>query len=545
MTSMYCYFCDQTSPEGALFCKPCGSPFHLAPCPRCAAVNDLKMVSCYKCKAILPIRRAETKETASNDVVAANRNAEPVIEQTLGESANESPSEVRALAVAAARELTQPAQVEELQAARVSASSAKIEEAAVVGSALPAALCDDADQKSGQPDHPLVELHDENYQKTIVLQRAAVDVHVDVREDGYQKTIPVRRPLEKVHDEDYQKTIALQRAPADALQAQRSGASQYPPVGGYEVNYQKTIALSRALDPALHPAPVDVHDEAYVKTISLRHPPASLAGGATPHVAADANSLSSAISADLQSERARLPIDLVQKAKWGQRALLASVALLAIVTVAYFFLRAEQSQVLSNANTDPEPAQLQTEALARISAVPVSKAIDPLPLNVPIDAAKQTQNKVAAKVVIQRQPAAPPPSLPAKQEVVPARVTQQTKAAPTGQVLYLPPGTTSPSAAATAAAIAEAIGKTPATQSVNPSNVPNAKAAPQTQAGVAAVESTRASEAATTKGTGNVGAVSSPPVPCTEALAALGLCVIQPASQPLPQPVSQPAPPKQ
>ena len=507
-----------------MFCKPCGSPFHLAPCPRCAAVNDLKVASCYKCKAILPIRRAETKEVASNNVVAKNRSAKPVIEPT---------SEVPALAVAAVHELSRPALIEashneKSNAASVYASSpVTIEEAPVVSSVLPADVYDDADQKSDQPDHSLADLHDENYQNTIVLQRAAVEVQVDVNESGYQQTIPVRRPLEKVHDEDYQKTIALQRAPADALPAPRAGASQHPPVDAYDVNYQKTIALERSLPRTLHPTSVDVHDEAYVKTISLRHPTASLANGAAPQLAADANALSRAISADLQDERARLPIDLVQRAKWGQRALLASVALLAIVTAAYFFLRSEQSQIVSNTNTAAEPAQLQTEALEKSSALPVSKAIDPLPLNVPIDAAKQTQNKV----VTQPRPGASssPPPLPAKQAVAPARATQPTKAAPTGQVLYLPPGATSASAAATAAAIAEAIGKTSATPSVKPSNVPTAKPAPPTKAAAPTVANTRASEVATAKGAGNSGAVSSAPVPCTEALAVLGLCVMQTA----------------
>jgi hypothetical protein len=512
---MHCYFCDQTSPEGSLFCKPCGSPFHLAPCPRCAAVNDLKVASCYKCKAILPIRRAETKEVASNDIVAKNKNTKPVIEQTSGEAVGEPTSEVPALAVAAVHELTRPALIEEpyiekSHAASVSASSAvKIEEAPAVSSALPADVYDDADQKIDQPDHPPVELHDElhdeNYQKTIVLQRAVVEVQTDVRESGYQQTIPVRRPLEKVHDEDYQKTIALQRAPADALPASRTGASQYPPAGAYDVNYQKTIALQRA--------PVDVHDEAYVKTISLRHPPASLAGGAAPHVAHEANSLSSAISADLQAERARLPIDLVQKAKWGQRALLASFALLAIVTAAYFFLRAQQTSI-SASSAGAEPAQLETEALLRLPAAPVNKTIDSLPLKLSVDAAKQADKKV----VVQSAPAATRP-LPTKPAVAPAPVNRQTKAAPPSEVLSLPPGATAASAAATAAAIAEAIGKRPPAQPA----------------------STSAPEAAAAKGTGNSGAASSPPVPCTEALAALGLCVMQPASQAVPQP----APPRQ
>jgi len=352
-----------------LFCKPCGSPFHLAPCPRCAAVNDLKVASCYKCKAILPIRRAETKEVASNNVVANDKNSKTVIEPTLSRAAGEPTSEVLAPAVAAAHELPRPALIEASPTTSVSATSpVKIEEAAVVGSALSASVRNDADQKTDQPNLPPVELDDENYQKTIVLPRAALDIQVDVREDSHQKTIPVRPTLEKVHDEDYQKTIALQRAPVDELQA--------PRVNAYDVNYQKTIALQRTL----HPAPVDVHDEAYVKTISLRHPAARPANGATPQLAADANLFSTAISANLLAEQAQLPIDALQKAKWGKRALLASFALLVIVAAAYFFLRAEQSRVALNATKDAEPTQLKTEALEKSSALPASSAIDPIPI---------------------------------------------------------------------------------------------------------------------------------------------------------------------
>lgn len=480
MPSMHCYFCDQTSPEGSLFCKPCGSPFHLAPCPRCAAVNDLKVVSCYKCKAILPIRRAETKQVATNnvvtnDVVAHDKNVEPVIEQKLVVPASELAVALPSFEVASAHESTSPAPIEESPAPSIAilAAANNAETSAVNGAAT-------ADVSAG------ADTNGDSYQKTIVLQRATVDVH----EVEYQKTIPVRRPLEKVHDEDYQTTIALQRAPADA--------SQYLPADIYDANYQKTIALQRAL----HPAPIEVHDDAYVKTISLRHPPPSLAGGTAPKlVATEANSLSSAISADLRADRARLPVDLVHKAKWGQRALLASFALLMIVAAAYFFLRSQQSG-LSTTNSDTEPAQLQTEALARIPAAPLSKVVDPLPLNVRVDAAKQVQNKVVA----QRPAVAKTP--PVKQAIATApagmQTKTQTKAAPTDQVLYLPPGATSASAAATAAAIAEAIGKAPG-------NPP-------------------ARDAAAVKGTVNSGAASSPPVPCTEALAALGLCVIQPAS---------------
>jgi hypothetical protein len=490
---MHCYFCDQTSPEGSLFCKPCGSPFHLAPCPRCAAVNDLKVVSCYKCKAILPIRRAEANELASSNVVSQAKNAEPVIERKSDKAVSEPAAAVPAREVASAQESTPPVLIEDAPAPSTAISVAANAEEALVDRAAPADIDVDAGVDAG------VDTNDDSYQKTIVLQRAMVNVP----EVGYQKTIPVRRPLEKVHDEDYQKTIALQRASADAL--------QHPPTDLYDANYQKTIALQRTL----HPAPAEVHESAYIKTVSLRHPPASLVGGTAPHVvAAEANSLGSAISADLQADRARLPIDLVQKAKWGQRALLALFALLLIVAAAYFFLRSQSPGVVPTASSDAEPAQLQTEALSRIPAAPASKVVDPLPLNVRVDATKQAQNKA----VVQRPPVAKTPQpLPAKQAVAPTQAKPQTKAAPTGQVLYLPPGATSASAAATAAAIADAIGKAPI---------------PQPTSRAPTVENVPTRDAPLVKGAVNSGAASSPPVPCTEALAALGLCVIQAAPQP-------------
>ncbi len=340
----------------------------------------------------------------------------------------------------------------------------------------------------------------------VEIENASVGINapaVIVEEDDYQRTIPVRRPLEKVHDEDYQKTIALQRV--------REDVQQPSPADRYDANYQKTIALQRR--------PVDVHDEAYIKTISLQHPPASLAGASEREaIGGAASSPSSAISADLRDgeraegragEQARLPIDLVQKAKWGQRALLASFALLLIVAAAYFFLRSQQTSVSASSN-DTAPAQLQIEALARLPAVPVNKSIDPSPLKLSVDAAKQADKKV----VVQSAPATKPlPSAKPAAAAAPAPANRQTKAAPAGEVLYLPPGATAASAAATAAAIADAIGKKPPAQPA----------------------STSAPEAAVMKGTANSGATSpppplpQPPAPCTDALAALGLCVNQPA----------------
>jgi hypothetical protein len=508
---MFCYFCEQTSPEGSLFCKPCGSPFHLAPCPRCAAVNALTVVSCYKCKAILPIRRAETKEAAANDT-----NVEPAIEHTMDEAASKAASEVPALEVAATHELSQPAPTQQSQEAHV----ARVEVAPAVNSALPADIHDDGYPKTIKLDRSPVEAYDENYQKTIALQRAPMDVHDVI----YQKTIPVRRPLEKVHDEDYQKTIALQRASTSAP----ADAPEHARVDAYDVNYQKTIALQRA--------PIEAHDEAYVKTISTRHPPASLVGGAVRQAAAtEADSLS-AMPADLQAEYAALlSMDVVQKAKWGQRALMALAALLLIVTSAYFFLRSERSAVA--------PVLIEAETLEKLPATVPSKALEPLPLNVKVDAANRVADKEPKKTEAQTPPTpstrAPQPS-PAKTVATAAAkpsapASHQTKAAPNDRVLLMPPDATKLSAAATAAAIAAALGKETATlsknataQSANKSDVTKSK--PEVQVSAPA-NTPRTSDAVkdAAKDTANPAALQAP-VPCTEALAALGLCVLQPAT---------------
>jgi hypothetical protein len=510
---MHCYFCDQLSPEGSLFCKPCGSPFHLAPCPRCAAVNALTVVSCYKCKAILPIRRAETKEVATNDT-----KFKPATEHTTDESADEPVSDVPALEVATAHELTQS----NLGSAK-SSPAAKVEEPPVVSDALPVDT-DDGYQKTVQLERSPVEVQDENYQKTIALQGAPMDVN-DV---GYQKTIPVRRPMEKVHDEDYQKTFALQRASMSAPE----NAPEPLPAGAYDVNYQKTIALQRA--------PVDVHNEAYVKTISTRHPPKSLVGGAVHKVAATEGGSLSTAPTDLQAEYAALQsIDVMQKAKWGQRALLASAALLLIVAGAYFFLRSQQKAETSTATVDTPPDQLQTEALAKLPATAPGKVLELLPFNVKPDAAGMATNQAPKKIEAQT-PSTPivrapqPLALPAKTVATAAAkpsapTNQQTKAAPNDRVLLMPPDATKLSAAATAAAIAAALGKDAAVQPANKADATKLK--PEVL--MPAPENIpRKSDAAkdAEKNTANPAPASQPPVPCTEALAALGLCVLQPAT---------------
>ena len=56
MAHSRCRFCDYSgapSPGAPEFCKACGSPFRLAPCPSCAAVNGLTATECYKCHCTL------------------------------------------------------------------------------------------------------------------------------------------------------------------------------------------------------------------------------------------------------------------------------------------------------------------------------------------------------------------------------------------------------------------------------------------------------------------------------------------------------------
>jgi Double zinc ribbon len=49
-----CPFCEQINPAEAKFCNACGGALHLAPCPKCGAVNDVAAAQCYQCHARLP-----------------------------------------------------------------------------------------------------------------------------------------------------------------------------------------------------------------------------------------------------------------------------------------------------------------------------------------------------------------------------------------------------------------------------------------------------------------------------------------------------------
>src|SRR5688572_18337732 len=53
MLPILCPFCGKSSPPDAKFCSACGGALHLAPCPKCGAVNDVTASTCYQCRAAL------------------------------------------------------------------------------------------------------------------------------------------------------------------------------------------------------------------------------------------------------------------------------------------------------------------------------------------------------------------------------------------------------------------------------------------------------------------------------------------------------------
>ncbi len=82
MAHSRCRFCDYSgapSPGAPEFCKACGSPFRLAPCPSCAAVNELTATECYKCHCKLAFAADPVEpEIISADLVESS--SAPVIE---------------------------------------------------------------------------------------------------------------------------------------------------------------------------------------------------------------------------------------------------------------------------------------------------------------------------------------------------------------------------------------------------------------------------------------------------------------------------------
>jgi hypothetical protein len=85
MSSFVCGFCAHGNPEGSKFCNECGSPLHLAPCPRCEAINNAGEAQCVQCGAPLsspgiPLRAspAQAVEPAPDEVAPSTReNAVP------------------------------------------------------------------------------------------------------------------------------------------------------------------------------------------------------------------------------------------------------------------------------------------------------------------------------------------------------------------------------------------------------------------------------------------------------------------------------------
>jgi hypothetical protein len=48
-----CPFCEHGNPADAKFCSDCGGALHLAPCPKCGAVNEVAVSVCYQCRSQL------------------------------------------------------------------------------------------------------------------------------------------------------------------------------------------------------------------------------------------------------------------------------------------------------------------------------------------------------------------------------------------------------------------------------------------------------------------------------------------------------------
>lgn len=53
MSKNQCPYCDHDNPAESKFCNACGAVLHLAPCPKCGAVNDKGAAQCYRCHHVL------------------------------------------------------------------------------------------------------------------------------------------------------------------------------------------------------------------------------------------------------------------------------------------------------------------------------------------------------------------------------------------------------------------------------------------------------------------------------------------------------------
>lgn len=81
MAHSRCRFCDYSgapNPGAPEFCKACGSPFRLAPCPSCAAVNGLTATECYKCHCTLAFAAELVEPEVISSALAST--IEPIFE---------------------------------------------------------------------------------------------------------------------------------------------------------------------------------------------------------------------------------------------------------------------------------------------------------------------------------------------------------------------------------------------------------------------------------------------------------------------------------
>ena len=64
MSLSTCPFCSHGNPADAKFCSACGGQVNLAPCPHCAAVNDVAATTCYHCKRPLRKQASDVPDAA-------------------------------------------------------------------------------------------------------------------------------------------------------------------------------------------------------------------------------------------------------------------------------------------------------------------------------------------------------------------------------------------------------------------------------------------------------------------------------------------------
>ena len=92
-----CPVCEHVNPAESRFCNACGAPLHLAPCPRCGAMNGLAAKNCYKCRAGLMARSANAFAAgppvaqaiggSGSVATAAARGSEPSARRSAGSDA--------------------------------------------------------------------------------------------------------------------------------------------------------------------------------------------------------------------------------------------------------------------------------------------------------------------------------------------------------------------------------------------------------------------------------------------------------------------------